>query len=400
MGEHHRNHRRQLIGIDNITTTPMEPTSDDMGNSSFQGLLRHGFHGSNIGAHARQQQDYLILAQNGPYIANRAVKDVVDGNSHIDNGVGGIVSQRQRDITRQLVGQALEDRRRLARDRIIRGGWKAHIASMAIGYIEQIAWKDLPSSMTCVQNFVKKVQELGEFFNDLKAIRCFLDRNIHKFITFHAMEKDFRVPDYFVRKASQTGPDGDLKYLWFRLFIREYQGRGITTSESLVQPYRAQGDEVTAGGFTSGARQIDQGGISGGTTATSRATTALSYSPGQDIKIPTIETSRISVDASDHTKKRKRAFDDAEEPDTGVLTTKVKKESTEDGFAEILGNRCDDGIAMVDIGAENTGEDRRQAKKRTLTVLFHGMRSDDAEESEHVQVYVPHTAKGVTINFL
>ena len=39
-------------------------------------------------------------------------------------------------------------------------------------------------------------------------------------------------------------------------------------------------------------------------------------------------------------------------------------------------------------------------KGRTLTVLFHGMRNDGAEELEHVQLYVPRTSKGVTINFL
>jgi len=318
-------------------------------------------------------------------------------DAYVDNGAGRMVSRKHADETRQLVGQALEDRRRSARDRIRRSGWTADMAEMVIRYVEQIAWKDTPSKMSCVQKFIRSAEELGEFCTDLKAIRCFLNKSIHKLIAFHAMDKDFNVPHCIVRRANQTAADGTFKYLWFRLWIQEYQNLDKTPAAFWVEPYRAQGEEVTTGGFTSGPGRIHQADTRGGTTATLPATTALGSSLGQNINMPTMETSQISVDLSDHMRKRKRAPDDVEELDTDVLATEVKRESTED----VLGNDYDDGVISADTEEAEDGDDKREAGRRSLTVLFHGMRGDDAKESsEHVQVYVPRTARGVTINFL
>jgi hypothetical protein len=386
MDGHLQKHNRRPAGMDKITTTPKEPTSSEMNTLSLQHLLRC--------ADARHLQERIVMSQKRPYLTNEAVKDTAD--AYVDNGVGRMVSRKHADETRQLVGQALEDRRRSARDRIRRSGWVSDTAEMAIRYVEQVAWKDTPSKMSCVQHFIRSAEELGEFCTDLKAIRCFLNKSIHKLITFHAMDKDFHVPHCIVRRANQTAADGDFKYLWFRLWIQEYQNLDKTPAAFWVEPYRAQGEEVTTGGFNSGPGRIHQGDTSVGRSATSPATTALSSSLGQNINIPRIETSQISVDHSDHMRKRKRAPDDVEELDTDVLTTEVKRESTED----VLGNDYDDGTASAHTEEAEDGEDKREARKRTLTVLFHGMRGDDAKESEHVQVYVPRTAKGVTINFL
>lgn len=368
MDEPRQDHGRQPPGQQNNTTSTMQPTWNEMNNPFFQDLLRYRIPGPTLTTHMGEQRRGLPVPPTEPHRENHAVNDTAkhDAGKLVSNGAGGTTSWKEIKRTKQLVGQALEDRRRLARDRILRGGWAAHVAEAAINLTMRMAWKDHTSSMTCVQRLIHTFVDLGEHCDDLGAIRAFLDANIHKLVAYRAMERDFQVPYPIARRAEQMAGDGTFKYDWFRLVLQELQGLESGAVAIWLRPYRADGGEATEGGFDNGSSaQVEQ---SGG---------------------------------------RKRSGDELdEELDVAIPTTRVKLEPAEDVPADLdtlPQSRSNSHYARApspEVVYSNGGEDGRQAGRRTLTVLFDGMRMDGAEESEHVQVYVPRTAKGVTINFL
>lgn len=309
--------------------------------------------------------------------------------------------QRKKQTSEHPVtGQALEDRRRQAQDRIAQGGWKADVAKMASEYVGKTKWKDTSSKVWGVFSFIKDAEDLGELCSDWRAIRQFLDKNIHKFIVFHAMEKDFKVPEYLIRKANQRRSDGVLKYPWLRSFIREYQGLGRTTADSLVQVYKDQGDELIADESLIHAGHVRQGGSSGGAIATTPGTMTMNPSRSHAVKIPSTQPCEMALNERAHGRKRQRIFDEREDLDIGNSSKKIKRESTEDRFGESQFTTQERDTYTVSKSETDHGKDMMHVKGRTLTVLFDGMRLEGDDESELVQVYVPRTSKGVTINFL
>lgn len=283
-----------------------------------------------------------------------------DSETYFDNGAGRTVSQSQIKRTKQLVGQALADRRSLARDRILRGGWTTRVTEAAVELTANMVWKEISSYMTCIQEFCHKFAGLGDFCVDLEAIGSFLDAQLHKLIAFRAMEKDFQIPGSIIRKADQKNDDGVFKYAWFRSVLQELQGVDTGAAAIWLQPYRADGEQTTTGDCDSRPVRVNQ--VVG----------------------------------------RKRARDSLEEVDMNISPTKIKVESIEDISPDRYSPREHPRGTTSTAVEDNHGESETQVDRRTLTVLFHGMGTgrDGAKESEHVQVYVPRTARGVTINFL
>lgn len=300
----------------------------------------------------------------------------------------------------RVTGLDLENRRRQARDRILRGGWKADIAEMAIECAESKAWSDSTANNYSVRAFVRDMERLGQQCTDIKVFRGFLDRNIHKFVAFHAMDKDFKVPGYLVSKANERRGDRALKHPWFRAFIREYQGSPSGADESLVQGYKDQADEPETGVGRSQPATTDPNGSIRVTITTTSATSANTTND------PVVERDQVKLNNEGHGRKRNRVFDDSEDVEDYDLAKRIKTEPTEDDFfgSQYPGHETDTSTASIrDLavrGAQDDGQEMIHNTRRTLTVMFHGMRDDDADESELVQVYVPRTAKGVTINLL
>lgn len=378
MNEHHENPHGQLIGMYNMSATPTQLPGGQAECSEFLGVLRHPLLDSTTSLYPKRQQVNALMTQTQ--------------------------TPQIHECPDRISGRALQDRRRLGEDRISRGGWKPEIAELAIDYIQRVAWYDRPSKIWGVRCFVRDAENLGERCEDSKAIRAFLDRNIHKFIAFHAMNKDFQVPDYLVRKADQRRGDWVLKYPWLRSFIREYQGQARSTVDSLVQVYKDQGGTITANDRTSQATYVDQGGNSGKemTPVPDAVGMAVSGSVGMSASCgrEDTETCPLTPDHSRYSRKRQQKMDSIDDLDTNNLIKRVKRESTEDEAIESRDRTQEADTFEIDTGEGNEGKRMIHAKGRSLTVLFHGMMGHDGQESEHVQVYVPRTSKGVTINFL
>ncbi|KAI7774363.1 hypothetical protein LA080_008837 [Diaporthe eres] len=389
----------------NIPPTALKLPDGQAEHSPFHGVLRQPFSDSTTGVYARQKQVNAFMAQTKSNVANHVARVPLDQRSN-QKAVQGRKTSQTYECPDRLNGRELQNRRRLGEDRISCGGWKPEIAELAIEYIQQGAWYERASKIWGVRCFVREAEGLGELCQDSEAIRRFLNRNIHKFIAFHAMSKDFEVPDYLVRKADQRRGDWVLKYPWLRSFIREYQGRARSTAESLVQAYKDQGDGIAANDHTIQAIDVGQGEDSGKKATPVPDAAGMSASCGHE----DIETCCATPDRSVYSRKRQRGPDRTDDLETDDLIKRVKRESTEDEVIRSRDRTQEAGTCEVDMGDGNEckanecewdeGKGMIHAKGRSLTVLFHGMRSHGGQESDHVQVYVPRTSKGVTINFL
>lgn len=316
-----------------------------------------------------------------------------------------LVAAKQRRNSRVL-GVELEHRRRQAEDRIRQGGWKADLAEMAIEWAAAKSWFDEGSKNHSVRAFARDAESLGELCGDMKAIRGFLDRNIHKFIAFHAMEKDFKVPDYLVNKASQRRRDRRLKYPWLRSFIREYQGAPIGTHESLVQVYKDQGHEHHDRARTRGPAPTDHDGSILVSVSTTPSTAGTDASSAHQINDGRPDMHHVTLGNTRRGRKRRhQTFDDSQDLGNKDMMKRVKTMVTEGDFTGIQDTDCeaDTGDAGMEgpdgTGGADDGEEVIRTSRRALKVVFDGTESDGAEASEHLQVYVPRTSKGVTINF-
>lgn len=398
-------HRRPLLGTDDIPTTSMNEPSVLARPSDFHGLPEHQPQDSANRIHSTVLADQWDPPQTRSgrvrQLGNTAVDDKPFGSSDLDDL--GVDKPR---YGKRLTGVDLENRKRQAEDRIRRGGWKADIVEMAIEFAQDHSWSDVDANNSPVRAFMRNLENLGELCDDMKVIRGFLDMNIHKFVAFHAMEKDFKVLSYFVHKANQRRGDRVLKYPWFRSFIREYQGGPRETEESLVQAYKDQVDEPQASGRRDQPARANNDGTIHVSLPTAPTTVATDASLADDVNNPSSDRRRVRRDNKGHRRKRQRIFDDPEDLHNNNLMKNIKTEPTEDDFIGFQdeGDEADaSGAGMQgisDTGGADDGEEIIHHKRRTLKVLLHGMRDDGAEESEHVQVYVPRTSKGVTINFL
>ncbi|KAK2609406.1 hypothetical protein N8I77_002903 [Diaporthe amygdali] len=373
------------------------------GPSDFLGCLREGnrfdgpFQISSNSDRATGQHGHGIIAKSWPNVVNNASMVSMDNNRCDKTSERSITIKRPRRQTR-LTGLTLENRRRLAKDRIIQGGWKPDITEMAIEYVEAKTWNDKPSSVWGVTEFIRKAEELGELCSDTSKIRDFLDRHVHEFIAFYAWEKDFNVPKYLEVKAGQRRTDRALKYPWLRSFIREYQGQATDPDESLLRDYREQVDALPASAGTDQDTQVDLCENSDMSITYAPDTGVMDSSLNQGTGIPIIGTSVVVAKKDDDT-KRQQIFDLTEGLEYQDHVKKVKIEATDDDFIDNGGHRhkADTSGARAEI----TNEDKvRDNGRRKLTVLFHGMKNNGEEETEHVQVYVPRNSKGVTIHFL
>lgn len=399
MAEHIPNYSPRYIGMYDVPLAPMQPPSSQNGPFGFSQTLRQPFHDPTYNFYSREHQSQAFEPRSQPGLAGHTAEVAGNDNTNTETSQRKAASCRK-DRDRPVTGVALENRRKQARDRITRGGWKGRIASMAIEYTQKRAWYDKCCSVSGIKLFIKEAEKLGESCSDWDAIRSFLDSNIHRFIAFHAMEKDFMVPGYIIRKAERARADRTLIYPWLYSFIREYQGQGQSTPMSLVSAYRDPDVEPTAGYLASSPGRVHQGKSSCELAVPAPASVAMNSSPGQRSKTPSVETVQMTPSRKDEHRKRQLASEETEEPAANDPIKKVKRESTE---ADLLGTRDNGhGADIVDASVGGTHDCRVQShtKGRTLTVLFHGMRSEGAAESEHVQVYVPRTSRGVTINFL
>lgn len=403
------NHRRRLIDTANMPAAPPSLPGGQARSSA------------SLGSPPSQYQDYadrirptaLPGQRNVPQtrsgLARQPARGAADDSDYeMPDDDEDEVEQKVRKPARdmRLTGVDLETRRRQARGRILAGGWKPDIAEMAIECAESRLWTDTTGRNHIIREFAKDAANLGELCNDIKAIRGFLDANIHKFIAFHAMEKNFEVPSYVITKAKQRTGDRVLKYPWLRSFIREYQGLPSGMNESWVQGYKEHPDESQASVRTSQPAPTDNDGSIRVAIVTAPETVTLGSSFANDTKDSSPERHQLTRDNKRHSGKRRHVFDDSEDLENHDLTKRIKTEPTEDDFFGFhdQGHEADtSGAGMQDLvrtGGEDNSQEIIHNKRRTLTVMFHGMKDDDAKESEHVQVYVPRTAKGVTINLL
>lgn len=383
----------------------MNLPSDQTSPSNFHGVLGHQPQASANRTRSTLLQDEWEAPQTRSgrvrQLGNAAVDDDPFGSS--DTEGPGVDKPRNR---KRVIGVDLENRKRQAEDRIRRGGWKVDIADMAIEFAWAHSWSDSGANNYTVRAFMRDAENLGELCSDMKAIRGFLDMNIHKFVAFHAMEKNFKVLDYFIHKANQRRADRVFKYPWFRSFIREYQGRPRETEESLVQVYKDQVDESQAWDHTDQPAAGNSDGTIHVSLPTASAPGAADASLAHGINNPNTQGRQVTLRNRGHGRKRQRIFDEPEDVENANLMKLVKTEPTEDDFIGFQdeGDEADTmeaGIqAFAGTGGLEDGEEIIHTQRRTLKVLFHEMRDDNAEETEHVQVYVPRTSKGVTINFL
>lgn len=397
MDDHSPNqHQQQFIGMDNTQPTPVVLQSGDQAEPPrFHGLLRQPFPDSTN----NQRPSHGFVSQLRPEHAMHAADAEIDDSLFEKASKPGMVPHKK-DNRQPLTGRALGDRRRLAAGHITQGGWRADITEMALDYIEQIAWYETSGRVWGVRCFCREAEELGELCSDWQAIRQFLDKNIHKFIAFQAMERDFEVPDFLVRKGNQRRSDGALKYPWLRSFIRECQGMSKTTAESLLQAYKDQSDGFSADEAVVAPAQVLQGRTSGGAIASTPGTMATNLSLGHEGKTTASQTCQMPLDQNAHGRKRQRPLDDSEDLDICDPIKSVKRESSEEGFVESQDMTLEPDTREAVTNGIDDGKEMIHMKGRTLTVLFDGMRHEGDDESELVQVYVPRTSKGVTINFL
>lgn len=410
--DHFVGRRRHIFGSPTTLRTPTELLSDHTASS---GLYGGPGHQSRITAN-RIRSAVLPGEHNAPQ-SNPTFKGQPQRITDDDSDYGSPYEYESPDEDEleaakprrnpRLIGVDLEQRRRQASDRIRQGGWKADVAEMAIEWTEAKAWNDEDAKNFSLRAFARDVEGLGELCSDMETIRGFLDDNIHKFIAFHAMQRDFKVPPYLVHKADQRRRDRRLKYPWLRSFIREYQGAPSGTHESLVQVYKDHVDEHHDSDRTPQPAPPDFGGSIHVAVPTAPTTAALDAAFAHEISDPHPDKRQMTPGNSRHSRKRRhRTFDNHLDLRSNGMMKRVRKSATEDDFIGIQhtdyeANTGDAGAeGLGGTGGEDDGVKVMHTVRRTVKVIFHGTEDDDDEESEHVQVYVPRMAKGVTINLL
>lgn len=285
-----------------------------------------------------------------------------------------------------------------------------------------------------VSLFLRRAEGLGVQCSNMKKIRRVLDRDIHRFIAIHAMQKEFQVPKYLIRKANQRMGEDGFMYPWLRSFIREYRGLPRETEESLIQVYREQdagdrGAEPARADHDGGTHIVTPAApepTAPETAATEPETPepdvpeasaqapapeapASNPSRARAVSEPNGEPRQLALANNERRRKRRRILHGHDNLNTNNPAKKVKTERVEDDLVELQ----DTGYEATTSGAGSQDAARAissltydirgvpHAGKRTLTVFFHGMTTEGAEGMEsHVQVYVPRTSSGVTINFL
>lgn len=371
--------------------TPTELLSDHTASSSLSSIPGQSRSSANRIPSA-VLPDQQTVPQTHPSFSRQS-KRIADDDSeygspdqHESPDEDELVAAKQRRNSRVL-GVELEHRRRQAEDRIHQGGWKADLAEMAIEWAAAKSWFDEGSKNHSVRAFARDAESLGELCGDMKAIRGFLDRNIHKFIAFHAMEKDFKVPDYLVNKASQRRRDRRLRYPWLRSFIREYQGAPSDMHESLVQVYKDQVDEHHERSRTRQPAPPDFGGSIHVAVSTALSTAGTDASSVHQINDGRPDMHHVTLGSNKRRRKRVKTMVTGDDF-TGIQDTDYEADTGDAGM---------DGPGGA--GGADGGEDVIRTSRRALKVIFDGTEDDNAEESEHLQVYVPRTSKSVTINF-
>lgn len=417
MSEHLVGRRRHIFGSPTTPRTPTELPSDHTASSGFYGVPGH--QSRSTANHIRSA--VLPDQHNAPRTHRSSTRQparITDDDNDSDYGSpyeyespdeDELEAAKPRNISR-LIGVDLEQRRRQAEDRIRQGGWKADVAEMAIEWTEAKAWNDEDAKNHSLRAFVRDVDGVGELCSDMKTIRGFLDDHIHKFIAFHAMQKEFKVPPYLVHKASQRRRDRRLKYPWLRSFIREYQGAPSGTHESLVQVYKDHVDEHHHSDRPPQPTAPDFGGSIHVAVPTAPTTAALDAAFAHEISDPHPDRRQMTLENNRHSRKRRhRIFDNHLDLRSNGMMKRVRTLATEDDFIGVQepdyeANTGDAGVEGLGgtgaTGGADNGAEVMHTARRTLKVIFHGTEDDDDEESEHVQVYVPRTAKGVTINLL
>lgn len=408
-----------IFGSPNMPSTPTERLSDHSASSRFSGVP---------GNQSRSTANRIRSAvfpepQNAPQTHPSSTKQparITDDDSEYaspyeyespdENDLDAAKPRRNS----RVIGVDLENRRRQAEDRIRQGGWKPDVAKMAIEWTEAKAWNDDDAQNFSLRAFARDVEGLGELCSDMRAIRAFLDDNIHKFIAFHAMRKDFKVPPYLVHKADQRRRDRRLKYPWLRSFIREYQYPDAPsgTHESLVQVYKDHVDEHHDSDRTAQPAPPEFGGSIHVTVPTAPTTDALDTAFAYEIRDQHPDRRHTTVENNARRRKRQhRTFDDDLDIRNNNTIKRVKKFATQDDFVGFQGTdyEADIGDAGVEgfggtggtdgTGGANDGEEVIHINRRTLKVVFHGTEDGDAEESGPVQLYLPRTSKGFTIHF-
>lgn len=403
--------RRQIFASPTMPRTPTELLSDHTASSSLSSIPGHQSRSSANRIHSAVLPDQQTVPQTHPSFSRQS-KRIADDDSeygspdqHESPDKDELVAAKQRRNSRVL-GVELEHRRRQAEDRIRQGGWKADLAEMAIEWAGSKSWFDEGSKNHSVRAFARDAESLGELCSDMKAIRGFLDKNIHKFIAFHAMEKDFKVPDYLVNKASQRRRDRRLKYPWLRSFIREYQGAPSAIHESLVQVYKEQVDEHHDRVRTLQSAPTDLDGSIHVAVPTAPTTVGTDASSAGQINDGRPDMFHVTLGNTRRRRKRRhQTFDDSQGLENSDMMKTATTFSDENDFIDMQDTNyeADTGDAGVKgpggTGGANDGHEVIRTSRGALKVVFHGTEDDDVEESEHLQVYVPRTSKGVTINF-
>lgn len=423
------NHRLRLSGTGNMPTTPVQPPSGQAGPSALPDVPGNHTHEPASLVPPTVQPGQHNEPQTTSIMTNESEGAAADGSQHEGGGSDAPGAQVRRGKKTDLTEEQLQSRRELAEERIRRGGWRPDVAEMAIQVTQAYVWNDAPSTVWNVSLFLRRAEGLGEQCSNMKKIRRVLDSEIHRFIAIHAMQKNFQVPRYLVRKANRRGGDNGFKYPWFRSFIREYQGLPRDTEESLVQPYRERVDEPARGGDHGGIRVATPAGPE---PAVLEPVATEPAAPEPDVPEPAVPEAAAPAPSraravsepngvprqptlanNERRRKRQRALHGRENPKTDNTNNPAKKVKTEPTGEDDLIELQDTGYeatttsgagAQDAAGSPPLTYDIRgvpHAGKRTLTVFFHGMTAEGAEGSEtHVQVYVPRTSSGVTINFL
>lgn len=395
-----------------MSTTPTELLSEQSASSRFSGVPRHQPRTSASRNHSALLPDQHNAPQNNPSFTRQRQR-IKDEDSEYGSPYeyespdeDELESTKPRRNSR-VIGVDLENRRRQAEDRIRQGGWNADVAEMAIEWTEAKAWNDEDAKNFSLRAFARDVEGLGELCSDMNAIRGFLDDNIHKFIAFHAMQKDFKVPPYLVHKADQRRRDRRLRYPWLRSFIREYQGAPIGTHESLVQVYKDHVDEHHDSDRTPQPAPPDFGGSIHVAVPTAPTTAALDAAFAHEISDPHPDRRQMTVENNTRRRKRRhRTFDDDLDLRNNNMVKRVRTFENEYDFIDFQDTdyEVETGNAGMEslggTGVADDGEEVIRTSRRALKVVFDETEDDDAEESEHLQVYVPRTSKGVTINFI
>lgn len=409
--------------------TPVQPPGGQAGPSASPDIPSNLPHDPTSPVPQTVQHDQHNEPQTHSIMASESGVAAADGIQHEGRGRREPAARVRRGKKTDLTEEELQSRRELAEERIRQGGWRPDVAERAIEVTQAYKWNDAPSTVWNVSLFLRRAEGLGVQCSNMKKIRRVLDRDIHRFIAIHAMQKDFQVPKYLIHKANQRLGETGLMYPWLRSFILEYRGLPRETEESLVQPYREQVDEQDAGDHGAEPAQADHDGdIRVATPAAPEPAAPEPAAPEPDAPEPDVpeapapaaaapdpcraravsepsgEPRQLALANNERRRKRRRILHG---PEIDNPAKKVKTERIEDDLVELQDTGYDattSRAGMQDAARPPLTYDIRgvpHAGKRTLTVFFHGMTAEGTEGSEsHVQVYVPRTSSGVTINFL